>query len=79
MDKLALAKFVANGIVGLGTGKIVTGVIANNVPVVSTIDKITVLGAGLVVGSMAKEATKAHTEAKIDEAHEQYKKLFHKK
>ncbi len=68
MTKLEITKFAAKTIVGIGTGKIVHGVIATNVPSGGIVTKVTVIAAAVVVGMMASEATEKFTETKIDEA-----------
>lgn len=66
MDKIAIAKQAASWIVGAGTAKIVSSIIQNNVDPEKLYQKIEVLAAGIVIGSMAKDATKAYTDTKID-------------
>jgi uncharacterized membrane protein YcjF (UPF0283 family) len=68
MDKLDLTKNVASFVVGTGTTKIVTGIIQNNIVADNLYSKVTVVGAGVVIGMMAADATKSYTNAKIDEA-----------
>lgn len=68
MDKIDITKKISSFVVGMGTGKIVTAVIGANVPTDSIIEKITVYSAGVVIGMMAKDATKQYTDVKIDEA-----------
>ena len=68
MTKLEITKLAAKTIVGFGTGKIVHGVIATNVPAGGIVTKVTVIAAAVVVGMMASEATEKFTEEKIDEA-----------
>lgn len=68
MDQIEITKKIASVIVGIGTSKIVGAIIQNNVSPESIIDKVTVIGASLVIGAMAKDATKSYSDAKIDEA-----------
>lgn len=68
MTKLEIVKAVASTIVGIGTSKIVYGIIANNVETTNPVDKVTVVAGSFVVGSMAADATKKHTDKMIDEA-----------
>lgn len=66
MTKLELIKNTASIIVGVGTTKIVTAIIANNVPQEKLTDKVTVTGAGVVIGSMVADKTKEYTDAQIE-------------
>ena len=66
MNKLTAAKLVARIIVGSGTTTISNSIIKNNVDPANAIEKISVAVASVVVGSMASEAAKSHTDAKID-------------
>jgi Asp-tRNA(Asn)/Glu-tRNA(Gln) amidotransferase C subunit len=67
---LSAAKFVASGIVGLGTTKIVGQVIKNNVTAETPFEKITMGAAAWVLGAMVAKATKEYTDAAIDETFE---------
>lgn len=67
MKKIDIAKNVTSTIVGMGTTRVVNGIISNNVPTETAIDKISVAASSVVVGSMATAATKAHTGKMIDE------------
>lgn len=67
MDKIEVTKKVISFAVGMGTGKIVNDIIKSNVTADKVIDQVTVVSAGVVIGSMAKDATKSYTDAKIDE------------
>lgn len=66
MNKLTVFKLAARIIVGAGTTTISNSIIKNNVNPANTIEQISVAVASVVVGSMASEATKSHTDAKID-------------
>lgn len=66
MNKLATAKLVARVIVGAGTTTVTKSIIQNNVTPSNKIELISVAVASVVIGSMASEATKSHTDAKID-------------
>lgn len=74
MDKIKTLKFVARLIVGAGTTTISNSIIKNNVAPSSVIEQISTAVASVVIGSMASEATKSHTDAKIDEAVEAWNK-----
>ena len=67
MTKLELIKNITSTIVGIGTGKIVHGIISNNVDTETIVDKTTVFAGSFVIGGMAAEATKAYTDRMIDE------------
>lgn len=67
MDKIKLAKLAANLVVGVGTSKIVSAIIKNNVSVKKITDQVTIVTAGFVLGSMASDLTKDYTDRKIDE------------
>lgn len=67
MNKLTVFKTAARIIVGLGTTTISNSIIKNNVQPANMIQTISVGVTSVVIGSMASEATKSHTEAKIDE------------
>lgn len=67
MDSLDITKKVASFIVAAGTGKIVTAIIQNNVEPEKIYQKVEIIAAGIVIGGMAKDATKTYTDAKIDE------------
>jgi hypothetical protein len=68
MDKLDITKSVASFLVGAGTSKIATDIIKNNVVPTNLYQKVTVVGAGVVIGMMAADGTKKYTTTKIDEA-----------
>ena len=67
INKLAVAKKIATIVVGIGTNRIATAIIKNNVETETVIQKVTVESAGVVIGMMASEATKEFTATKIDE------------
>lgn len=73
MTKLELIKTAATVVVGAGTTRIVTGIISSNVPQEKVTDKVTVPAAGVVIGMMVAEKTKAYTDAFIDEVAVWYK------
>lgn len=68
MTKLATFKLVARIIVGAGTTTISKSIIDNNVAGGSLPERVGVAVASVVIGSMASEATKSHTDARIDQA-----------
>lgn len=75
MDKIQIAKIVTSTIVGMGTSRIAGQIVKNNVVPKNVIDKVTIVGASVVIGSMASAATKAHTGEIIDEMVEAFEKI----
>lgn len=65
-SKLSVVKYIATGIVGIGTGKIVGNIIKNNVPINSLADRITVTAASFIITGLVTQATKNHTDEMID-------------
>jgi hypothetical protein len=66
MNKIAATKLVVRLVTGAGTTTISNSIIKNNVQPANVIEQISVAVASVVIGSMASEATKSHTDAKID-------------
>lgn len=66
MNKLNTFKAVARVIVGAGTTTISNSIITNNVEPANLIQKISVGVASVVIGSMAAEAARSHTDTQID-------------
>ena len=73
MNALEITKFAASTIVGIGTSKVVSSIIRNNVHAKTLIDTISIAAATYVIGSMAAEATKKYVDVKIDAAVAWYK------
>ena len=67
MTKIEFAKKAITFIVGMGTTKIASDIIKNNVDPQNVAEKVTVFAGGMVIGSMAADATKEYTGAKVDE------------
>lgn len=67
MDKLAITKKIISTIVGIGTTKIVSGIIENNVDTDTTFQKVTVASASTALGYAVSEYTSEFTDSKIDE------------
>lgn len=63
----SVVKFVASGIVGMGTGKIVSAVIKDHVKPETLIDKVSIVAASFVISGIATKATKKYTDETIDE------------
>lgn len=74
MTRLEITKKIASTVVGMGTGKIIGGIISNNIPPGGIVTKITVVVASLVIGMMVTDATTKYTDAKIDEVVAMWKK-----
>lgn len=66
MNKTQAFKFAARAIVGAGTTTISNSIIRNNVAPANLPQQISVGVAAVVIGSMASEATKKHTNDQID-------------
>lgn len=75
MNKLTALKLVARIVVGAGTTNVTNSIIRNNVEPANLIQSISVGVASVVIGSMASEATKSHTDAKIDAYAEAFRGL----
>ena len=67
MTKIELTKIAVNIVVGTGTSKIVHNIIKHNATPENTVDLVTMTAGSLVLGSMAADASKQYTSAKIDE------------
>ena len=59
---LPQAKLAAQLVAGLGVSKIVNDIVRNNVPIVNTVQLITVKTGGFVLGSMLWEQSSNHIE-----------------
>lgn len=66
-NALKVIKFVASGVVGIGTGKIVSGIIKSHVTPETLIDKTSITAAAWVISGMATKATKKYTDDAIDD------------
>lgn len=67
MKKIQIVKAVTNLIVGVGTAKIVSTIISNNVQPETITDKVTVTTGSFVLGAMVADVSSRYTNAKIDE------------
>ena len=67
MQKLQLLKAVTNAVVGIGTAKIVSAIIKNNIEPETVTEKVTVTAGSYVLGAMVADVTSRYTNAKIDE------------
>jgi len=68
MTKIELTKRLTSLIVGVGTGKIISSIIKNNVAPEKLTDKVAIACASYVLGAMVADAASNWTDAKIDEA-----------
>lgn len=75
IDGIGITKKVVGIVVGAGVSKIAHAIIQNNISPEKVIDKITVVSASVVLGSMAREATKEYTDRQIDNAVTAYKAM----
>ena len=62
LNGIDIAKKAVGLVVGAGASKIVHAIIQNNISPEKVIDKITIVSASVVIGSMAREATKEYTD-----------------
>lgn len=70
-NALTAVKFVTAGVVGIGTGKIVSSVIKNNVAAPDSIfDKVSMISASWVIGGIVSTATKKFTNEMIDDTYQ---------
>lgn len=72
MTKLEVFKFAAGVVVGVGTGKIVSGIIRSNVTPKNGWQKFTIVAAGFVIGAMAANSTKNYVDELVNEAMEAF-------
>ncbi|WNM72438.1 hypothetical protein SEA_MOSSY_59 [Gordonia phage Mossy] len=75
MLNLNTVKLVTSTIVGLGTSKIVSTIIKNNVNPETVVDTVTITAGSFVIGSMVADAAKAHTDKMIDQVAEAVTKI----
>lgn len=68
-NALTAAKFVVSGVVGIGAGKIVAGVIKNNIKPSSVIDKVTMVAGAWAISGIVAKASKKYTDESIDECY----------
>jgi hypothetical protein len=78
MNKIEFAKATTTFVVGLGTSKIVHQIIRNNTNPENVIDTVTMFAGSVAIGSLVADATRAHTDAKIDEMVTWYNATFKK-
>lgn len=64
---IAITKKIVSTVVGIGTAKIVAGIIENNVNTEKLTDKVSVTVASYTLGFAASEYASDFTDAKIDE------------
>lgn len=66
MTKLEAFKLAARIVVASGTTTVTNGIIRNNVAPANAFQSVSVAVASVVIGSMASEATRSHTDDRID-------------
>lgn len=67
-NPLAITKLVLSGVVGIGTGKVVSQIIKSNIATPETfVDKVTMTAAIWVIGGVATNATKKYTNELVDD------------
>lgn len=67
MLNLNTIKLATSAIVGLGTTKIVSTIIKNNVQPETVVDIVTVTAGSFVIGGMVADAAKTYTDNTIDQ------------
>lgn len=75
MLNLNTIKLVTSTIVGLGTTKIVTTIIKNNVDPQTAVDAVTITAGSFVIGGMVADASKQYTDKTIDNIADAIKSL----
>jgi len=68
MQKIEFVKKAVTTIVGIGTTKIIKGIIENNVDTATVAAKVTVGSASIAIGYAISEETSEYTDRKIEEA-----------
>lgn len=67
MTNVEIAKLAARIVVMLGSGKIVNGIIANNVATTTIPSQVLIRSTAFIIGGMTSDATGRYTDRKIDE------------
>ncbi|AVO25296.1 hypothetical protein PBI_GRAVY_56 [Gordonia phage Gravy] len=75
MLNLNTIKLVTSTIVGLGTTKIITTIIKNNVDPQNAVDAVTITAGSFVLGGMVADASKQYTDKTIDNIADAIKNL----
>lgn len=75
MLNLNTIKLVTSTIVGLGTTKIITTIIKNNVDPQTAVDAVTITAGSFVLGGMVADASKQYTDKTIDNIADAIKSL----
>lgn len=68
-NALSVVKMAVSGVVGLGTGKIVAGIVKNHVTPETLIDKVSIISATWAMAGVASTATKKYTDETIDKVY----------
>lgn len=66
MNKTNILKFVTNGVVTVGVGRIANSIIANNISPEKASHKVEVIAGTVVLCGIVKDASRTYTDAKID-------------
>lgn len=66
-NALTAVKFAVSGLVGLGTGKIVSGIVKDHVKPETLIDKVSIAAATWTLSGIVTSASKKYTGEMIDE------------
>ncbi|QGJ89667.1 hypothetical protein SEA_ODESZA_56 [Gordonia Phage Odesza] len=75
MLNLNTIKLITSTIVGLGTTKIITTIIKNNVDPQNAVDAVTITAGSFVLGGMVADASKQYTDKTIDNIADAIKNL----
>lgn len=67
MKKLTIVKNAVSIVVGAGTTRIIAGIIANNTAPTKLTDKVAIVAAAFVLGSIAGKMVTEYTDAMIDQ------------
>jgi hypothetical protein len=67
MKKIDILKKAVSTIVGIGTAKIVKGIIESNVSTETVLDRVTVSAASAAIGGAVGQITSEYTNKQIDE------------
>lgn len=68
-NALSAVKLVVSGIVGVGTGKIVSGIVKDHVNPETLIDKVAIVAATWTLSGVVTNQTKKYTNDMIDEVY----------
>ena len=66
-SKIDIAKKAVSLVVSIGVTKIVSGIVQNNTSPDRVTDKVAIVTASFVLGTMAADASKKYTDTKVEE------------